>query len=114
MMTSFLVVFFFKQKTEYEMRISDWSSDVCSSDLKRVMENGEWTLFSPSDAPDLHDKYGRDFETAYLGYEEKVARGEMPLFKKIPATSLWRKMLSMLFETGHPWITFKEIGRAHV
>src|SRR3546814_18936264 len=73
------------------MRISDWSSDVCSSDL-----------------PDLHDKYGRDFETAYLGYEEKVARGEMPLFKKIPATSLWRKMLSMLFETGHPWITFKD------
>src|SRR3546814_8257470 len=88
------------------MRISDWSSDVCSSDLeflelrkntgderrrthdmntanwipdlfmKRVMENGEWTLFSPSDAPDLHDKYGRDFETAYLGYEEKVARSE--------------------------------------
>src|SRR3546814_20086901 len=79
------------------MNTANWIPDLF---MKRVMENGEWTLFSPSDAPDLHDKYGRDFETAYLGYEEKVARGEMPLFKKIAATSLWRKMLSMLFETG--------------
>src|SRR3546814_18144322 len=77
------------------MNTANWIPDLF---MKRVMENGEWTLFSPSDAPDLHDKYGRDFETAYLGYEEKVARGEMPLFKKIPATSIWRKMLSMRSE----------------
>jgi ribonucleoside-diphosphate reductase alpha chain len=72
------------------------------------MENGEWTLFSPADVPDLHDKYGKAFETAYTRYEEKVARGELKLHKKIPAVQLWRKMLSMLFETGHPWITFKD------
>jgi ribonucleoside-diphosphate reductase alpha chain len=76
--------------------------------MKRVMENGEWTLFSPSDVPDLHEKFGRAFEKAYLEYEAKCARGEMKLFKKIPAQQLWRKMLTMLFETGHPWITFKD------
>jgi ribonucleoside-diphosphate reductase alpha chain len=76
--------------------------------MKRVVENGEWTLFSPSDAPDLHDKFGAAFEQAYLGYEAKVARGELKLHKRIPAVQLWRKMLSMLFETGHPWITFKD------
>jgi ribonucleoside-diphosphate reductase alpha chain len=94
-----------ERRRTHDMNTANWIPDLF---MKRVMENGEWTLFSPSDAPDLHDKYGRDFEAAYLGYEEKVARGEMPLFKKIPATSLWRKMLSMLFETGHPWITFKD------
>jgi len=73
-----------------------------------VMENGEWTLFSPSDVPDLHDKYGRAFEKAYIRYEERVAKGELKLYRRIPATQLWRKMLSMLFETGHPWITFKD------
>ncbi|MGH8744551.1 MAG: ribonucleoside-diphosphate reductase subunit alpha, partial [Burkholderiales bacterium] len=77
--------------------------------MKRVMEGGEWTLFSPADVPDLHDKYGKAFGQAYLAYEEKVARGELKLFKRIPALSLWRKMLTMLFETGHPWITFKDV-----
>jgi ribonucleoside-diphosphate reductase alpha chain len=72
------------------------------------MEGGDWTLLSPADAPDLHDKYGREFEEAYLRYEEKIGRGELKLFRKIPAVQLWRKMLSMLFETGHPWITFKD------
>ncbi len=76
--------------------------------MKRVMEKGDWTLFSPSDVPDLHDKYGRAFEEAYTGYEAKAARGELRLFKKVQALDLWRKMLSMLFETGHPWITFKD------
>jgi ribonucleoside-diphosphate reductase alpha chain len=76
--------------------------------MKRVMENAEWTLFSPSDASELHDKFGRAFEEAYLRYEDQAARGELKLFKKIPAVNLWRKMLSMLFETGHPWITFKD------
>jgi ribonucleoside-diphosphate reductase alpha chain len=88
-----------------DMNTANWVPDLF---MKRVMEGGEWTLFSPSDAPDLHEKYGRQFEQAYLGYEEKAARGELGLYKKIPAQQLWRKMLSMLFETGHPWITFKD------
>jgi len=87
------------------MNTANWIPDLF---MKRVMDNGEWTLFSPSDVPDLHDKCGQAFERAYLGYEEKVARGELRLFKKLPAVHLWRKMLSMLFETGHPWITFKD------
>jgi len=94
-----------ERRRTHDMNTANWIPDLF---MKRVMENGEWTLFSPSDAPDLHDKYGRAFEEAYLGYEDKVARGELKLFKKIPALSLWRKMLSMLFETGHPWITFKD------
>jgi len=76
--------------------------------MKRVMEGGDWTLFSPSDVPDLHDKFGHAFEEAYKRYEDKAARGELKLHKKLPAMQLWRKMLSMLFETGHPWITFKD------
>lgn len=93
------------RRRTHDMNTANWIPDLF---MKRVMEKGEWTLFSPSDAPDLHDKYGRAFEQAYLGYEEKAARGELSLFKKIPAMDLWRKMLSMLFETGHPWITFKD------
>jgi ribonucleoside-diphosphate reductase alpha chain len=88
-----------------DMNTATWVPDLF---MKRVMEGGEWTLFSPSDVPDLHEKFGRQFEQAYLGYEEKAARGELSLHKKIPALQLWRKMLSMLFETGHPWITFKD------
>jgi len=72
------------------------------------MQGAEWTLFSPSDVRDLHDKFGKAFEEAYLRYEDKAARGELKLHKKVPALQLWRKMLSMLFETGHPWITFKD------
>src|SRR3989475_2194630 len=87
------------------MNTANWIPDLF---MKRVMENGEWTLFSPSDVPDLHDKYGRAFEKAYIRHEERVAKGELKLYKRIPATQLWRKMLSMLFETGHPWITFKD------
>jgi ribonucleoside-diphosphate reductase alpha chain len=73
-----------------------------------VMEKGEWTLFSPSSVPDLHDKFGAEFEKAYVAYEEKARRGEIKPSKTIQATDMWRKMLSMLFETGHPWITFKD------
>jgi ribonucleoside-diphosphate reductase alpha chain len=72
------------------------------------MEKGEWTLFSPSDAPDLHDKFGTDFEKAYVAYEEKAKRGEIKPSRTVQASDLWRKMLTMLFETGHPWITFKD------
>jgi len=76
--------------------------------MKRVMENGEWTLFSPSSTPDLHDKYGKAFEQAYIAYEKRAEAGEIKPSKKIPAVQLWRKMLAMLFETGHPWITYKD------
>jgi ribonucleoside-diphosphate reductase alpha chain len=93
------------RRRTHDMNTANWIPDLF---MKRVMENGEWTLFSPSDVPDLHDRFGAAFEKAYLGYEEKVARGEIKLSRKIPATHLWRKMLSMLFETGHPWITFKD------
>ncbi|MHA6859954.1 ribonucleoside-diphosphate reductase subunit alpha [Ralstonia pseudosolanacearum] len=93
------------RRRTHDMNTANWIPDLF---MKRVMENGEWTLFSPSTCPDLHDKVGKAFETAYLGYEEKVARGEIKLFKKMPALQLWRKMLGMLFETGHPWITFKD------
>jgi ribonucleoside-diphosphate reductase alpha chain len=93
------------RRRTHDMNTANWIPDLF---MKRVMEGGEWTLFSPSDCPDLHDKFGRAFEDAYTRYEDKVARGELKLFKKIPALQLWRKMLSMLFETGHPWITFKD------
>src|SRR4051794_24413319 len=93
------------RRRTHDMNTANWVPDLF---MKRVMENGEWTLFSPSDAPDLHDKFGRSFEEAYLAYEQKVAKGELKLYKKLPAMQLWRKMLSMLFETGHPWITFKD------
>ena len=93
------------RRRTHDMNTANWIPDLF---MKRVLENAEWTLFSPSDAGDLHDKYGKAFEEAYLRYEDKVARGELKLYKKLPAMHLWRKMLSMLFETGHPWITFKD------
>lgn len=93
------------RRRTHDMNTANWIPDMF---MKRVMEKGEWTLFSPSDVPDLHDKFGKAFEQAYLGYEAKAASGELKLFKKVQALDLWRKMLSMLFETGHPWITFKD------
>ena len=93
------------RRRTHDMNTANWIPDLF---MKRVMEGAEWTLFSPSDCPDLHDKTGRAFEEAYLRYEDKAARGDLKLFRKVPALSLWRKMLSMLFETGHPWITFKD------
>src|SRR6185312_1421176 len=93
------------RRRTHDMNTANWIPDLF---MKRVVEGGEWTLFSPSDVPDLHDKWGAAFEKAYTAYEDKVTRGELRLFKKIPAVQLWRKMLSMLFETGHPWITFKD------
>ena len=93
------------RRRTHDMNSANWIPDLF---MKRVMEKGEWTLFSPSDTPDLHDKFGRAFEQAYIGYEAKAVRGEIGLSKKVHALDLWRKMLSMLFETGHPWITFKD------
>jgi len=93
------------RRRTHDMNTANWIPDLF---MKRVMENGDWTLFSPSDVIDLHDKFGKAFEQAYQAYEAKAARGELKLFKKLPAAQLWRKMLTMLFETGHPWITFKD------
>ncbi len=93
------------RRRTHDMNTANWIPDLF---MKRVMENQEWTLFSPADCPDLHDKFGKAFEETYLGYEAKAAMGELKLFKKVPAVQMWRKMLSMLFETGHPWITFKD------
>ena len=93
------------RRRTHDMNTANWIPDLF---MRRVMEKGDWTLFSPSDCPDLHDKFGSDFEKAYTAYEAKAERGEIKPSKKVPATDLWRKMLSMLFETGHPWITFKD------
>ncbi len=93
------------RRRTHDMNTAHWIPDLF---MRRVTEAGDWTLFSPSDVPDLHDKYGKAFETAYMEYERRAENGEIKLFKKIPALQMWRKMLSMLFETGHPWITFKD------
>jgi ribonucleoside-diphosphate reductase alpha chain len=93
------------RRRTHDMNTANWIPDLF---MRRVMEKGDWTLFSPSDVPDLHDLFGQAFEKAYVAYEQKAERGEIRPSKKVPATDLWRKMLSMLFETGHPWITFKD------
>ncbi|BBL34599.1 ribonucleoside-diphosphate reductase 1 subunit [Nitrosomonas stercoris] len=93
------------RRRTHDMNTAVWVPDLF---VKRMLDDQEWTLFSPSDTPDLHEKYGKAFEEAYIAYEEKAARGELELYKRIPAKQLWRKMLTMLFETGHPWITFKD------
>ncbi|WP_235501209.1 ribonucleoside-diphosphate reductase subunit alpha [Hydrogenophaga sp. Root209] len=93
------------RRRTHDMNTANWIPDLF---MKRVMEKGEWSLFSPNSVPDLHDLFGADFEKAYVAYEEKAARGEIKPYRKVPASDMWRKMLSMLFETGHPWITFKD------
>ena len=93
------------RRRTHDMNTANWIPDLF---MRRVMDKGTWTLFSPSDVPDLHDKFGAEFEAAYVAYEERAARGEIQPSKSLPAVDLWRKMLSMLFETGHPWITFKD------
>lgn len=94
-----------ERRRTHDMNTANWIPDLF---MKRVNENGMWTLFSPSDVPDLHDLCGAAFEKRYTHYEKMVAEGKLKLFKQIEAVQLWRKMLSMLFETGHPWITFKD------
>ncbi len=93
------------RRRTHDMNTANWIPDLF---MRRVIEKGNWTLFSPCDVPDLHDLYGAEFEKAYVAYEAKVQSGELTLAKTLPANDLWRKMLSMLFETGHPWITFKD------
>ncbi len=93
------------RRRTHDMNTANWIPDLF---MKRVQEGGKWTLFSPSDVPDLHHIYGKEFEKKYVEYEKKAATGKLKLFKEVEALDLWRKMLSMLFETGHPWITFKD------
>lgn len=93
------------RRRTHDMNTAHWVPDLF---MKRVIANGEWTLFSPVDVPDLHDKYGRAFEKAYVAYEAMAADGRIKHTKTVQAVALWRKMLSMLFETGHPWICFKD------
>ncbi len=94
-----------ERRRTHDMNTANWIPDLF---MKRVAEEGEWTLFSPDDAPDLHELTGKAFEARYTEYEAKAARGDIKLFRKVNALQLWRKMLGMLFETGHPWITFKD------
>ena len=93
------------RRRTHDMNTALWIPDLF---MKRVREEGDWTLFSPNEVPDLHDLYGKAFETAYIDYEEKGRQGIIKNVKTIAAVKLWRKMLSMLFETGHPWMTFKD------
>jgi len=92
------------RRRTHDMNTANWVPDLF---MKRVMEDKEWTLFTPNEVPDLHDLFGEEFEKAYVKYEQKAAQGKI-MSKKVQALSLWRKMLGMLFETGHPWITFKD------
>lgn len=94
------------RRRTHDMNTANWIPDLF---MKRVLEDQIWTLFSPDETPDLHDLYGEAFEHAYLQYEEKAKLGQIKNFKQLPALQLWRKMLSMVFETGHPWITFKDV-----
>ena len=94
-----------ERRRTHDMNTANWVPDLF---VKRVMENKEWTLFSPNEVPELHHLYGKKFDEEYEEYEEKTRRGEMKKFKTVSAVKLWRKMLGALFETGHPWITFKE------
>ncbi len=94
------------RRRTHDMNTANWVPDLF---LKRVSEDKKWTLFTPSDTPDLHDLYGMDFEKRYEEYETQTQTGEIQFFKEVEAKELWKKMLSMVFETGHPWITFKDV-----
>ena len=93
------------RRRTHDMNTANWIPDLF---MKRVFDGGNWTLFSPNDVPDLHDLYGKAFDKRYAEYEELARTGELKLFKTLKAENLWRKMLGMLFETGHPWMTFKD------
>ena len=93
------------RRRAHDMNTANWIPDLF---MKRVFNDQEWTLFSPNTVPELHDLHGLAFEAAYEEYERKAAAGEIKPYKTVRAADLWRKMLSMLFETGHPWMTFKD------
>ena len=94
-----------ERRRTHDMNTSNWIPDLF---MKRVQQEGSWTLFTPADTTDLHDLYGKSFEKRYEEYEKMTIDGEITHFKTIKALDLWRKMLSMIFETGHPWVTFKD------
>ena len=93
-----------ERRRTHDMNIANWIPDLF---MKRVIDNAQWTLFTPNEVPDLHEIFGTAFENTYVAYEDKAAKGEI-MSRQISAVSLWRKMLGMLFETGHPWVTFKD------
>ena len=93
------------RRRTHDMNTALWIPDLF---MKRVHEEGDWTLFSPEEVPELHDQYGKAFEAMYMESEQRAREGKIVNAKTIPAIKLWRKMLSMLFETGHPWLTFKD------
>ena len=93
------------RRRTHDMNTANWIPDLF---MKRLEKNEKWTLFSPSDVPDLHDIYGTEFEKRYEEYEKMAEAGEIKFYKTLEAKDLWRKILSMLFETGHPWVTFKD------
>jgi ribonucleoside-diphosphate reductase alpha chain len=93
------------RRRTHDMNTANWIPDLFMS---RVESGGHWTLFSPDEVPDLHDLFGKPFKAAYEAYEAKADRSELKVYKRVAALDLWRKMLTMLFETGHPWITFKD------
>jgi ribonucleoside-diphosphate reductase alpha chain len=94
-----------ERRRTHDMNTAGWIPDLF---MKRVHEGADWTLFSPVDVPDLHEKSGQAFEAAYLAYEAQARAGQIRLHRSLPAVQLWRKLLTMLFETGHPWVTFKD------
>ncbi len=94
-----------ERRRTHDTNTANWIPDLF---MKRVLEDAKWTLLSPDEAPDLHHVYGREFERRYTEYERRAERGEMRLWRQVRARDLWRKMINMLFETGHPWITFKD------
>ncbi len=96
-----------ERRRAHDINTANWIPDLF---MKRLLDNGKWTFFSPEEVPDLHHIYGKAFEERYAEYERKAERGEIKQFKVVEAATLWRKMLSRLFETGHPWITFKDAG----
>jgi ribonucleoside-diphosphate reductase alpha chain len=93
------------RRRTHDMHTANWIPDLF---MKRVRQNGQWTLFSPDEVSDLHDLYGQDFEARYQHYEQQADEGDIQLFRRVSAAELWRKMLTRLFETGHPWVTFKD------
>jgi ribonucleoside-diphosphate reductase alpha chain len=93
------------RRRTHDMDTANWIPDLF---MKRVRDGGEWTLFSPDETPDLHDLYGKRFDERYAEYERKADEGKIKLWKRMPAKDLWKKMITMLFETGHPWITWKD------
>ena len=94
-----------ERRRTHDMHTANWIPDLF---MKRVVNGEDWTLFSPNETPDLHDLYGKAFEARYVEYEQQAADGNIKIFRTIPAVDLWRKMLTRVFETGHPWITFKD------